>query len=170
MPAGLTMPGVPSRVRPTKPTGTPSTNLMSIGGRIGRPVFLLIVFAARYLKSAPRNRSPSWQPSVGWQPPRCMRSSSSTPSSNSWLPTELICSPISFISSIVGSSWNAALTSGDAPIRSPAPTVSVLRPSASASARSFFSQVARYSTPPAGVPLTAAPLPAGGSIAPWKSL
>ena len=49
--------------------------------------------------------------------------SSVTPSSNSWLPTEAICSPISFISSIVGSSWNAALTSGDAPIRSPAPTV-----------------------------------------------
>jgi hypothetical protein len=39
--------GVPSSVRPTKPTGTPPTNLMSIGGRIGRPVLLLIVFAAR---------------------------------------------------------------------------------------------------------------------------
>nr|BFE76533.1 hypothetical protein GCM10020092_098340 [Actinoplanes digitatis] len=47
IPAGLTMPGVPSRVRPTKPTGTPPMNLMSIGGRIGRPVFLLIVLAAR---------------------------------------------------------------------------------------------------------------------------
>jgi hypothetical protein len=68
---------------------------------IGRPVLLLIVFAARYVTSAPPKPSPSWQRSTGWHPPFCIRMSSSTPSSNSWLPTELTCSPISFIGSIV---------------------------------------------------------------------
>ena len=69
-----------------------------------------------------------------------------------------------------GSSWKAALSSGVAPTMSPAPTVSVFWPAASASARSFSSVVARYSAPPAGTPLTAAPLPLGASSAPWKSL
>nr|BFE76532.1 hypothetical protein GCM10020092_098330 [Actinoplanes digitatis] len=64
------------------------------------------------------------------------------------MPTELTWSPTSFISSIVGSSWNAALTSGVPPIRSPAPTVRVDRPSAAASERRRFRKVARYSTPP----------------------
>ena len=36
----------------------------------------LTTFAARYWKSAPAKPSPSWQPSTGWQPPFCMRSSS----------------------------------------------------------------------------------------------
>ena len=62
--------------------------------------------------------------SVGWQPPYCIRSSSASPSSNSWLPTALRSSPIWFIASIVGSSWNAAESSGLAPIRSPAETTS----------------------------------------------
>ena len=39
-----------------------------------------------------------------------------------------------------------------------------------ASARSFFTQVPRYSDPPAGTPLTRPPLPVGGSMLPWKSL
>ena len=49
-----------------------------------------------------------------------------TPSSNSWLPTALRLRPISFMASIVGSSWNSADSSGLAPIRSPAETVRVL--------------------------------------------
>ena len=49
---------------------------------------LWTTLAARYLKSAPLNVWPVSQPSVGWQPPRCMRLSSASPSSNSWLPTE----------------------------------------------------------------------------------
>ena len=53
---------------------------------------------------------------------------------------------------------------------SPAPTVRVFWPCASASARRPLRVVARYSAPPAGVPLTSPPLPVGGSSAPWKSL
>ena len=123
MPAGFTMPGVPLSVMPTKPTSTPPTQRRVIGARCGSPVRLFTTLAARYSKSAPRYGSPSWQPSVGWQPPRCSRSSSETPSSYSWLPTELMSSPIALSTSIDGSSWNAALTSGDAPTRSPAATV-----------------------------------------------
>jgi hypothetical protein len=47
MPAGLTMPGVPFKVMPTKPTGTPSKNLTVKGGRCGSPSLLLTTFAAR---------------------------------------------------------------------------------------------------------------------------
>jgi hypothetical protein len=42
------------------------------------------------------------------------------------LPTELTSSPSLFIDSMVGSSWKAAESSGVAPMRSPAATVSVL--------------------------------------------
>ena len=55
---------------------------------------------------------------------------------------------------MVGSSWNAADSSGEAPIRSPAATVTdvlPLRPCAAV--RSCLRWVARYSAPPAGVPL-----------------
>ena len=76
-----------------------------------------------------------------------MRRSSSTPSSNSWLPTPVTSSPSAFIASIVGSSWNGAESSGLAPIRSPAPTVSVF----GFCARSCLRCVARYSTPPAAI-------------------
>jgi hypothetical protein len=51
-----------------------------------------------------------------------------------------------FIASIVGSSWKSADSSGEAPIRSPAETTSVLR-FVAALARMC---VARYSAPPAG--------------------
>jgi hypothetical protein len=77
-------------------------------------------FAPRYSKIDPPNGVPSWQPSTGWQPsprrwpPHRMRSSSSTPSSNSWLPTPLTSRPIEFIASIAGSSWNSAGAHGDA--------------------------------------------------------
>ena len=40
-----------------------------------------------------RTPCPSWQPSVGWQPPFCIRSSSARPSSNSWLPTAVTSRP-----------------------------------------------------------------------------
>src|SRR5262245_10807045 len=74
-----------------------------------------------------------------------MRSSSGTPSSNSWFPPPVTSSPSAFIASIAGSSWNSADTSGLAPMRSPAPTVIVLE----FSSRSIFMCVARYSIPPA---------------------
>jgi hypothetical protein len=68
------------------------------------------------------------------------------PSSNSWLPTPLTSMPIEFSASIVGSSWKSAETRGLAPIRSPAPTVIVLR----FVFRSASMCVARYAMPPAG--------------------
>ena len=86
-----------------------------------------------------------------------------------------------FIDSIVGSSWNAAESSGEAPMMSPAATVSELRWPLRAWAR----WVARYSTPPAsavtstGLPVAGSILwsttlrpeePLGGSRLPWKSL
>ena len=99
-----------------------------------------------------------------------MRFSSAAPSSNSWLPTAFRSSPIWFIASIVGSSWKSADSSGDAPIRSPADTTSVLRFSA-AFVRMW---VARYSAPPAG---TRGELGSGAIVPgvvdsrwPWKSL
>ncbi len=159
------MPGVPLSVMPTKPTFTPPISRIAYGEIIGSWDAFSTTFAARYLNFAPRNPSPSWQPSTGWQPPFWSRLSSSVPSSNSWLPTELICRPTWLSASIDGSSWKAALTSGLAPTRSPAPTVSV-----ELLLRSFLTVVARYSAPPAGVPLTLPPLPVGGSMAPWKSL
>jgi hypothetical protein len=63
-----------------------------------------------------------------------MRSSSSLPSSNSWLPTALKSRPARFIASIVGSSWKKAETSGLAPIRSPAETTTVFGLAARAAA------------------------------------
>ena len=77
------------------------------------------------------------------QPPFCMRFSSRQPSSNSWLPTEATSRPILFMASIVGSSWNAADSSGVAPIRSPAATVSGVAPAALDFFRSEFSSEAR---------------------------
>ena len=94
------------------------------GNRVS-PVSCDTTLAARNSKSAPAKSSPSRQPSIGWQPPSCMRSSSSVPSSNSWLPTALTSRPISFIASMVGSSWNRADSSGLAPMRSPADTTTV---------------------------------------------
>src|SRR3712207_1063373 len=79
---------------------------------------------------------------------------------------------------MVGSSWKAADSSGEAPIRSPAATVIVL--SSSCCSASWASWVARYAEPPAGtltgvpsglVPVRIWPLdPLGGSRAPCKSL
>ncbi len=77
-----------------------------------------------------------------------------------------------FIASIVGSSWNAAESSGLAPIRSPAETTSEF----GLAARSVRMWLARKDAPPAGtlVPPGAGrmspPLPVGGSRLPWKSL
>ena len=75
-----------------------------------------------------------------------MRRSSSTPSSNSWLPTALTSRPIELSASIVGSSWKSAETSGLAPIRSPAPTVIVFE----FAVRKDLMWVARNAMPPAG--------------------
>src|SRR5688572_16243802 len=102
-----------------------------------------------------------------------MRTNSSHPSSNSWLPTALKSRPIWLKASIVGSSWNKAESKGLAPIRSPAETTTVL----GLSARKFAIWVARYSAPPAttfgaGQPDTAGTHPellVGGSRFPWKS-
>ena len=97
---------------------------------------------------------PPWQPSIGWQPPFCIRSSSGTPSSNSWLPTPLTSIPIELRDSIVGSSWNSAETSGLAPIMSPAPTVIVFV----FCVRRSLIHVARYAMPPAGTACGAQPV------------
>ena len=85
--------------------------------------------------SAPFAPSPSSR-----QPPCCIRCSSRQPSSNSWLPTEATCRPILFMASMVGSSWNAAESSGEAPIRSPAATVIGVAPAARDFGRSSVEQ------------------------------
>ena len=117
----------------------------------------------------PPNGSPAWQPSTGWQPPFCMRSSSSTPSSNSWLPTPLKSSPIRLCASMEGSSWKSADRSGVAPMRSPADTMSCSC-SSRATARTWSPGTRhrrRFRQP--RFPMRPAE-PAGGSSAPWKSL
>jgi hypothetical protein len=96
-----------------------------------------------------------------------MRSSSREPSSNSWLPTPATSRPSAFIASIVGSSWNSALTSGLAPIRSPAETTK-LRPAAAASSRRTC--VARLTVPPASVEPIRPLEPSGVSRLPCTSL
>ncbi len=111
-------------------------------------------------------------------PPVCLRLSSSTPRSNSWLPTELKSTPIRFIASIVGSSRNSADTSGDAPIMSPDDVMTWF----GFCAASFLIIVAKRPTPPAGTATSrsvcAGDRPSagarivicGGSRLPWKSL
>ncbi len=126
-----------------------------------------VTFAARKLKFAPRKSVPSWQPSTGWQPPFCMRRSSVTPSSNSWLPTAFMSRPKRFAASIVGSSWKRPERSGLAPIRSPADTIAVL---IGFVASSCFRCVAKYSAPPAFTVPMRPDEPDGGSRFPWKSL
>src|SRR5215218_10792699 len=100
-----------------------------------------------------------------------MRSSSLTPSSNSWFPTPWTSVPQRFIASMVGSSWKSADTSGLAPIASPAATTSVFV----FAIRSCLMCVAKYSAPPAstvwpGPTLTRALDPVGGSRLPCRSL
>ena len=176
MPDLVTMFGVSSSVIPMNPTGTPSYSLTATLGKTVSPVSSWNTLAERYWKSAPAkvwSGQEFWlfapSPS-GMQPPSCMRTSSRQPSSNSWLPTLLMSRPISFIASMVGSSWNAAESSGVAPIRSPAATVTECRPSAAAEARSAFRWVARYSAPPAKTPLMVPPdEEVLGSSCPWKS-
>ena len=173
----VTMLGVFSRVIPMKPTLMPSYSLTLTAGNTVLPVSVRVTLAARYWKFAP-GKVPAGQefwlslPSPsGRQPPVCMRRSSRQPSSNSWLPTLAICSPIRFIAMMVGSSWNAADSSGVAPMRSPAATVTVCRPLERARVRSLLRCVARYSAPPAGVPLMTPELEdVLGSSWPWKSL
>ena len=126
------------------------------------PVSSTITLAARNSKSAPAKPSPSRSPSMGCDPPLAMRSNSAGPSSNSWLPTALMSRPRRFMASMVGSSWNRAETSGEAPIRSPAET-KIDSPGAAASAAARF--VARKSARP--VPPK---LPDEVAMFPWKSL
>ena len=108
MPAWATSVGVPSRVIPMKPTLTPSTCLDPVRRQRacrrcrlddvrGEPLEVGAGIGAR-----PRARSSR----PGWQPPFCIRSSSVTPSSNSWLPTLDTSRPIAFSDSTAGSSWN----------------------------------------------------------------
>ena len=145
------MVSVSSRVMPMKPTFWPSTLKILYGlngvGRLWPALFFQNTFAPRYGKSAPLKVWPAGQES--WplapspsarQPPFCMRSSSLTPSSNSWLPTEDTSRPIRFMAVMVGSSWKAAESSGLAPMRSPAATVSGVAPAARDFLRSFLSE------------------------------
>ena len=157
MPAGFTMDGVPSRVMPTsrpsrrRPAGSCRARMIGVATGLvddvrGEHRVLRTGEAVAVLA-----------PSMGWQPPFWRRRSSATPSSNSWLPTLVTSRPSLFISSTTGSSWKAALTSGAPPTRSPGgDREAVAATPASAAARSCLTAVARYSTPPAGVPLTAA--------------
>src|SRR3954447_10443867 len=175
----VTMFGVFSSVMAMNATFCPpSKDLIVYGANSVFCVFSKNTFAERYLNLAPLNGcfgsgqefwlfcpSPS-----GRQPPDCIRSNSCQPSSNSWLPTDAASSPIPFSASIVGSSWNAADNSGEAPIRSPAATVTESCPFASAAARRSFRWVARYAAPPAGMPLMLPLEPVAGSRLPWKSL
>ena len=117
--------GVPSSVMPMNPIRSPPTLRITYGGKIGLPVRRLMTLAARNGNFAPLNGVPSAQPSTGWQPPFCRRRSSFAPSSNSWLPTAATSSPILFIASIAGSSWNSDDSSGLPPTVSPAATTSV---------------------------------------------
>ncbi len=114
-----------------KATFTPLYCLTVYAGKRVLLVASTTTLAARNSKSAPSKPSPSRSPS-GWLPPFCIRSSSSGPSSNSWLPTPAMSSPMRFIASMVGSSWNSAEMSGEAPIRSPAETITEFEASASA--------------------------------------
>ena len=138
------------------------------------PLRVSNVLAARYLKLAPLNGCGPLQPSAGWQPPFCIRSSSAAPLSNSWLPTALTSRPIRPSDSIVGSSRNRAESSGVAPIKSPAATKMWF----GFLARNCATAVARCSLPPAGTSMvlvaSAGSLmrmpPRGGLRLPWKSL
>ena len=128
IPSGATRSGVPFRVRPMNPTATalrpvPNRRMPVAGNsveRSGRKVL-----AERYVNLAPANGS-IWQNlrAVCWaQPPFCLRSSSSVPWSNSWLPTALKSTPMRFITPIAGSSRNSDEATCDALIMSPAETV-----------------------------------------------
>src|SRR3954469_8969118 len=141
----VTICGVPSSVSPMNASLTPSKRLMTYRGKSMRPLDSRTTFALRNRKSAPVKLQ-FGRGSSGRQPPFCMHSSSSAPSSNSWLPTELTSRPRSFIASIVGSSWNSAESRGLAPMRSPADTTTVRRGLRASSALTW---VARYSMPPA---------------------
>ncbi len=154
-PAAVTMSGVPFSVIPMKPIFAP----FNVLDHVRREQRLAGVGADRRWptrngKSAPAEGALAAGAAVGclvpsalWrQPPFCIRSSSAEPSSNSWLPTLVTSRPRAFIASMVGSSWNAPDSSGLAPIRSPAATVSEW----SCPARAWARWVARYSTPPHG--------------------
>ena len=59
-----------------KPTLMPRKLPDRVGRKSVRPDRSFTTFAARKRNFAPRKRVPSWQPSAGWQPPRCIRRSS----------------------------------------------------------------------------------------------
>ena len=88
-----------------------------------------------------RPRRASARPGPVRRPPRRMRTSSSPPSSNSWLPSVPTSKPSSLPASIVGSSWNQLEISGVAPIMSPAWT-RMVRPGTVARSRWAFSHAA----------------------------
>ncbi len=96
-----------------------------------------------------------------------MRSSSDTPSSNSWLPTLETSTSMLLSVSMLGSSLNRPDIEGEAPIRSPAATVS----ECGLPLRRVRSSLVRYSEPPARtepeVVVTVPSVPVGGSRWPW---
>ena len=103
-----------------------------------------------------------------------MRSSSAAPLSNSWLPTAEISSPIRLRLSMVGSSRNSALTSGDAPIKSPAATNTLLawplRNSATALDRNSEPPASTFTVLPGLAGSAMRMPPRAGRRLPWKSL
>src|SRR5919202_1618017 len=134
-PDGVTMVGVSLRTSPMTPTPkrrplSPRYHLTPYDGN-SVPPLSVSTFAERYWKKAPGYRfvvRPSGsvygaptQPS-GEQPPCAMRSSSAAPLSNSWLPTEAKSARMRFVTIVAGSSLKRPLTSGEAPMLSPART------------------------------------------------
>ena len=156
-PLGLTMVGVPCSVMPMKATFTPLKVLMPAAGSSVRPVAVSKTLAESHLNLAPSNVPGAAEPRplqlfgsglplVILQPPVCRRRSSTAPLSNSWLPTALNSTPILFSVSIAGSSKNRADTSGEAPMKSPAPTTTL----SGFCAFSLATCPARNSAPPTG--------------------
>ena len=157
-PVGVTMPGVAFSVMPMKATGTPLKRLDAVGRQqraagggdddVGRqPLELRALEGHRRadLRALAAVRI-GHAVASSLQPPRCRRSSSAEPLSNSWLPTALNSRPMRFSVSTAGSSWNSDEISGDAPIMSPAPTTTF----SGFCAFSFATCAAMNSAPPTG--------------------
>ena len=119
------------------PYGGSSVWPVDVADDVGRQPLELRAFE-RHRRARPRRRgscSGRRAPFVILQPPFCRRSSSAKPLSNSWLPTALNSRPMRFSVSTDGSSKNSAEISGDAPMKSPAPTTTLFGFSALASRR-----------------------------------
>ena len=170
MPAGLTMLGVPSSVMPTKPTGTPSTNRMLNGSRSGRPVPLVDHVGGEVRE-------------VGAAEPVAVLAAVDRVAAAELQALELVGALVELVvadradlqAERVEHLDRRLVVERGADQRRRADQVAGADGDAApalalASARSFLTVVVRYSTPPAGVPLTRRAVPVGGSMAPWKSL